>query len=109
MRHVRKRIVLSATVFMMAALPVLADGAAGGNSSTEQKRMNPEQQNGKVACMLVVENNCLKGRSAATQIDMLTKEIKKGTAVYSTEELEILNNELDRAKSDLFDEYGGGI
>lgn len=101
MRHVSKGIVLSTVVLMMAALPVLADDA------TEHKAMDPEQHDGKVKCMLVTENNCLQGNTARTQIDRLMKEINKGTAVYTKDELQILNNELDKAKSDLFDEYGG--
>jgi hypothetical protein len=67
---------------------------------------NPEQQNGKVKCMLVVENNCADvGPNRRARI---INEINKGSAVYTKEELKMLNRELDNANRELIEEYGRG-
>lgn len=87
---------------MMVALPVLAEDA------TERKMIDPAQQGGKVECLLVAQNSCAREGTPDTRIDKIRNEINKGTAVYSNQELRILNDELDKAISDLNDAYGGG-
>jgi hypothetical protein len=109
MRLVRKRIALSTAALMMVALPVLADDATWGNGASQSNMsMGPEQQNGKVECMLVAENDCARRGASESRIDRIQNEINKGTAVYTREELQILNNALDRAISERNDAYGGG-
>ena len=108
MRHANKRIALSTAALMMAALPVLADDATWGNGATEGKMMYHEQQNGKVECMLVTNNDCARRGASESRIDRIRDEIKKGSAVYTKEELQILNNALDKAITDRNDAYGGG-
>jgi hypothetical protein len=93
---------------MMVALPVLADDATWGNNATRSEMKDPAQENGKVECMLVAENDCARRGASESRIDMLRDEINKGNAVYTNEELQILNNDLDRAISDRNDAYGGG-
>ena len=107
MRHLSKSIAVSTAALVMGALPVLADDASWGNGATENRMMNPDQ-NGKVECMLVAQNNCADQGISRSRIDRIRDEINKGSAVYTTEELQILNNELDRAVNDLNDAYGGG-
>jgi len=108
MRHVRRNITLSTAALMMVALPVLADDATWGNDATQSRMTTPEQQNRKVECLLVSKNNCAIGGSPDRQIDRIRHEINKGSAVYTNEELRILNNELDKAIKDRYDEYLGG-
>jgi hypothetical protein len=84
------------------SLPVFAE------ETTKSTMIEPAQQNVKAECLLVAVNNCDRGLTPQSRIDFLTNEINKGTAVYSNEELKTLNNELDRANSDLMDAYGGG-
>jgi hypothetical protein len=108
MRHIRKRIALSTAALIMGALPVLADDATWGNGATQSRMMDPEHQNGKVECMLVAQNDCAREGVSQNRIDRIRDEINKGSAVYTKEELQILNNELDRAISDRNDAYGGG-
>jgi hypothetical protein len=108
MRHVIKRIALSTAALMLVALPVLADDSTLGNGATQSEMIQPEQQNGKVECMLVAQNDCARIGASESRIDRITDEINKGTAVYTNEELQILNNELDKAINDRNDAYGGG-
>jgi hypothetical protein len=108
MRHVRRSITLSTAALMLIALPVLADDATWGNDATQSKMSDPDQQNGKVECMLVAQNNCAVGGVPDTQIDRIRHEINKGSAVYTNEELRILNNELDKAINDRYEETLGG-
>jgi len=87
---------------MIVALPVLAEDATG------RKMVDPAQQGGKAECLLVAKNSCDRVGTPESRINTITNEINKGTAVYSDQELIILNNELDKAISDLNDAYGGG-
>ncbi len=102
MRHLKRRIALSTAALMLVALPVLAEEATKG------QMMEPAQQEGKVQCLLVAQNDCARVGISEGRIDKIRTEINKGTAVYSNDELQILNNELDKAISDLNDAYGGG-
>ncbi|MGD0586682.1 MAG: hypothetical protein ABSA86_13085 [Oryzomonas sp.] len=104
MRHVSKRIALSIAVLIMGAIPVLADDTTWGNDATQSRVSNPEQQNGKVECMLVAENNCADvGPNRSARI---INEINKGGAVYTKAELDILSKELDKANKELNEDYG---
>lgn len=102
MRYVTRRIAFLTAALMIVALPVLAEEATGN------KLMEPAQQDGKVQCLLVAANSCDRVGTFQSRIDTISNEIKKGTAVYSNDELRILNNELDNAIRDLNDAYGGG-
>jgi len=95
---------------MLIALPVLADDATWGNDATQSRMTDPDQQNGKAECMLVAqaEHNCAIGGVPDTQIDRIRHEINKGSAVYTDQELRILNDELDKAINDRYQEYLGG-
>jgi len=102
MRHVTMRIALLTAALMIVTVPVFAE------ETTNSTMLEPSQQTGKVECLLVAVNSCEKGITPQSQIDVIMNEINKGTSVYTNEELRILNNELDKANSDLFDAYGGG-
>ena len=108
MRHARKRIALMTAALMMVALPVLADDATWGNGATQSEMKDSVQQNGKVECLLVAENDCARRGASESRIDRIQDEINKGNAVYTNEELQILNNDLGRAISERNDAYGGG-
>jgi hypothetical protein len=102
MKLTMRRVSLLSAALMLVALPVLAE------DETMSQLTEPAQQNGKAECLLVAKNNCVQVGSPESRIDKIMIEIKKGTDVYSTDELMILNNELDKATSDLIDAYGGG-
>ena len=102
MRHITKRIALLTAALMAVSCPVLADEMINSNSA------DPAQQGGKAECLLVAVNSCELGVTPQNRIDMIQTEINKGTAVYNDDELRILNNELNKALSDLNDAYGGG-
>jgi len=102
MKYLTRRISLLSAALMLIALPVLAEDGTMGQMT------EPAQQNEKVGCLLVAKNNCVQAGSPESRIDKIRTEINKGTDVYTADELIILNNELDKATSDLIDAYGGG-
>jgi len=102
MKYLMKRVSLLSAALMLISLPVLAEDGAMGRMT------EPARQNEKVGCLLVAKNNCVQAGSPESRIDKIRTEINKGTDVYTAEELIILNNELDKATSDLIDAYGGG-
>ena len=102
MRYVTRRIALLTAALMIIAIPVLAE------ESTGSKVMVPDQQTGKLECLLAKDNSCDRVGTPESRIDRIRDEINKGTTVYSNDELKMLNNELDKANSDLNDAYGGG-
>jgi hypothetical protein len=102
MGHIIKRVALLVAAFVIVALPVLAE------DTPENQLMEPAQNAGKVECLLVAVNSCDRVGTFQSRIDRIRNEINKGSAVYSKDELIILNNELDNANRDLVDAYGGG-
>lgn len=102
MRHIIKRIALLSAALMVAALPALADEVR------DKAMMEPDQNSDRVECLLVAMNGCDRVGSTESRIDRITNEINKGSAVYTQEELKILNNQLDQAREELLVEYGGG-
>ena len=88
--------VLAASVFFSAA------PARAGLYDTELQMQPPTQQQGQKDNCLLVAKNCPDSYTAG-KIDRLNREIAKGTAVYTEQELRTLNDQLNRLK----EEQGG--
>jgi hypothetical protein len=89
MRHFVKRIALLSAALMIMALPVFADDSTEGRAT-----LGPDQQNGKEECLLVAANSCDRVGTFQGKIDAIMREINKGSAVYTNDELRILNRRL---------------
>ncbi len=87
MRQMISKVALLTAAFMILALPVLAENA------TEGRGMGSDQQSTKKECLLV--NNCNQIWTLQDKMDVIKKEINKGSAVYSNNELKVLNRMLD--------------
>lgn len=107
MKHMGKRIAVSTAALAIGALPVLADDATWGTGASEDTMSDTGSESGKAECMLVAQNNCIREGISENRVDRITDEINKGSATYTKEELQLLNDELDKAKSDMMDAYGG--
>jgi hypothetical protein len=102
-----KRITTTLSAFvvtlLISALPVIA--AEEGMGTT----MGQGQQGQKDECLLVARNCGDQVDSIQERIQRLQGEIARGTDVYSTNELNVLNDKLDDAKRTLdFIENNGG-
>jgi hypothetical protein len=103
MRYVTKRIALLTAALSIVALPVLADDLSGG------KWAEPAQQpEGKDECLIVAMSTCDRVGTIQGRIDTILNEIKKGTAVYTEDELRILQNKLEDANREMNEAYVGG-
>jgi len=87
-----KRIVLAIGALLISALPVLA--AEGMGAST----MDQDQQGQKDECLLVARNCSDSVDTIQQRINRLNREIGKGSAVYTHDELMKLNSQLDDAE-----------
>lgn len=101
MRHVISKIALIAATLMIMAVPVLADEGAANPA------MEPAAQGGKNECLLVAMNCANQVDSIQQRIDRIQNEINRGNAVYTNEELNKLQNQLDDARKN-FDELVTG-
>lgn len=109
MRHVIRRITLLVAALMVIALPVLASDA------TEEQAIGPALQSvkptppdAKDECLLVSANNCDRLVTFRGKIDEIKREINKGAAVYTDDELRILNKKLVDTINDMNEAYTGG-
>jgi hypothetical protein len=74
-----------AASLLITAMPILAADESIGQEAQKDE------------CLLVARNCTDSVDSIQQRIDKLNTEIGKGTAVYSNEELGVLNNKLDDA------------
>lgn len=103
MRRLVKRIALLAAALMIMAVPVLAE-----DLSVVPSRDPEQQQGGKDQCLLVAMNCGDRAESFQNRIDMIQNEIKKGTDVYTTDELNTLQKRLDEEMRKFDDANVGG-
>jgi hypothetical protein len=103
MRRLVKKITLLAAALLIMAVPVLA------NDLSVLPTREPElQQSGKDECLLVAMNCGDRAMSIQNRIDTIKNEIKKGTGVYTTDELRILEKRLEDTKREFNESYEGG-
>lgn len=103
MRRLIKKITLLAAALLIMAVPVLAD-----DLSVVPTREPEVQQSGKDECLLVAMNCGDRAMSIQNRIDAIQNEIKKGTDVYTTDELRILEKKLEDKNRELNESYEGG-
>lgn len=103
MRRILNRLALIAATLMIISVPVLADDLSVV-PRREPEAMNP----GKDVCLIVAMNCGDREQSIQNRIEMIQREINKGTAVYTNEELNMLQRKLDAEKRELNESYEGG-
>lgn len=87
MKALLRNVTVAATALILAAIPVFAvEGVMGQQEPQVQKN----------ECLLVAQN--CPTDSIQERINRIESEINKGTTIYSTDELQRLNRELDEAK-----------
>jgi uncharacterized protein YprB with RNaseH-like and TPR domain len=99
MKRISSRIAIILAGALISALPAFA--AEGMDSNMK----GMDQQNQKDECLLM-SKNCIRtdpmqSDSIQQRISRISHEISKGTAVYTSEELMRLNNQLRDANSQL--------
>ena len=102
MRFIIRRITLSAAALMLLAVPVLADEGAMYNTLEEG------QQEVKDECLLVAMNCPNQVDTIQQRIDRIKGEIARGSYVYTSDELGILNRQLEEAERNLQELGAGG-
>jgi hypothetical protein len=102
MRCAIKRLTLLAAALMLMAMPVLA-------AENTMDRMNEqEQQGGKDVCLLTANNCGNEVDSIQQRIERIRSEIGKGTDVYTTDELQRLNKQLEEEQRNFDNLIMGG-
>jgi hypothetical protein len=97
MKRITLRIALLAAATLISALPALAAEGMGMGSGT----MNQDQRGGKNECLLMARNCDGQVDTIQERIGRLNHEIRKGSSVYTSDELRQLKNELEDANSTL--------
>ena len=95
MRRIIRRVTLLAAALMIAVVPVLAEEGA------VMQKMEPAEQGVKNECLLVARNCGEQRDTIQEKIDRIQNEIKRGTAVYTNDELNKLQDKLDEANRTL--------
>jgi hypothetical protein len=102
MRFIIRKLTLLAAALMILAVPALADEGA-------MDRINEEGQKAdKNECLLISRNCANEVDSIQQKIDRIRGEISRGTDVYTTDELRILNMRLEEATRTMEDINLGG-
>ena len=98
----RTTIILSALAasMMIYAGPVLSEEGTTGLPGEYGQSGQLEQQRQKDECLLVAMNCAGEKNSVIQRVDRLRIEISKGTDVYTSAELKILNDQLNWIYSD---------
>ena len=91
MRRITSKITLLAAVLAITAIPVLAD------DSGMDRTFDQGQQGEKNECLLVAINCGNQVDSIQQRIERIKGEIDRGTDVYTTDELQRLNRQLEEA------------
>jgi hypothetical protein len=102
MKKVNALIALVAASMLLSAVPALSDEVSG-------TQMGPaEQTQQKDECLLLAKNCPDSVDTIQQRIDKLQYEIGRGADVYTSEEVQILQQKLDDANSVLRDTIEGG-
>lgn len=103
-----RRILRTLPVLLAAVIATAAVQARAAD--TTMGRMEQGMEGQKNECLLVAMNCGNQVDSIQQRIDRIRGEISKGTAVYTTEELRQLKNQLEDANRTLeFIETSGGV
>jgi hypothetical protein len=102
MRRIIRRVSLLAAALMIISVPVLAE--EGG----VMPKMEPGEQGVKNECLLVARNCGDQRDTILERIDRLQNEIKRGSTVYTNDELNKLQDKLDDANRNLNEITTGG-
>jgi hypothetical protein len=98
MKRISSRIAIILAGALISALPALA--AEMGNNMQGMDRQNQRDE-----CLLMAKNcvrtDPMQSDSIQQRISRINHEISKGTAIYTSEELMHLNNQLRDANSQL--------
>jgi hypothetical protein len=103
MRGIATKIAVLTAATLIYALPVLAESGTIGGMGMDQGANNQKDE-----CLLVSMNCRESVDSVQQKIDRLSREIRKGTNVYSSDELRRLDFQLRDATEMLSDLTGGG-
>ena len=101
MRCIIKRLTLLAAALMLIAVPVFA-------AEGTMDQMGQGQQEGKDVCLLVASSCPVQEDAIQLRIDRIQREIDKGNAVYTNDELKTLQRDLNNEMKTLNDRYIGG-
>ena len=93
MRRVNALIAVVAASMLFSAVPAMSDEAAGGQMAPA------EQVQQKDECLLIAKNCPDSVDTIQQRIEKLQHEIGRGANVYTSEELQILQQKLDDATS----------
>ena len=102
MRCMISKLTLLAAVLMITTVPVFADDAA------MDKAIQQGHQGEKDECLLVSLNCANQVDTIQQRIDRIKGEISRGSDVYTNDELNKLNRELDETIQQLDDLNQGG-
>lgn len=101
MRCMIRKLSLLAAALLIVAVPVLAE------EGSMDKMLEQGQQPDKNECLLASLNCANQVDTIQQRIDRIKGEIQRGTDVYTTDELRILNRQLDDANKTVDDlSYG---
>lgn len=103
MRHLITKLGLLSAALLIVAGPVMAD-----DQSVIPSREPEAFPAGKDQCLLVAMNCGDRAESIQNRIDMIKREINKGTAVYTDDELKALQRKLENEERNLMDANEGG-
>ncbi len=95
MRRMIRKLSLLAAALMIMAVPVLAEEGAGKTYLDESQRYEKNE------CLLASMNCASQVDSIQQRIERIQKEISRGDAVYTRDELRSLNKRLEDANRTL--------
>lgn len=102
MCYIMRKFVLIIASLVLMAVPVLAEEATCNSVAA------PATQGEKDLCLLAEPGSCDRVWTITGKINTIKKEIKKGTSVYTCEELKILQNRLEDANAEMIEDQKGG-
>lgn len=102
MKRVNALIAVVAASMLFSAVPALSDEATGAQAAPA------EQVQQKDECLLIAKNCPDSVDTIQQRIEKLQHEIGRGADVYTSEELQILQQKLEDANSVLRDMTEGG-
>lgn len=91
MRRMIRKLTLLAAALMILALPAFADEGA------MEKVLDPGQQSGKDECLLIAKDCGNRMDTLQQRIDRIKGEIGRGADVYTKDELQKLERQLEEA------------
>jgi hypothetical protein len=95
MKRIVRKLALLTAALMLIAVPVLAE------EGVVMPKMEPAEQGVKNECLLVARNCGDQRDTIMERINRIQNEIKKGTDVYTNDELNKLQDKLDDANRTL--------